>query len=69
MQNKYTIPLFLKFYESIAPWDDISQNGNEKSISLNEFPPTQAAAQEHSLRYYVQIQSWLGNQLKVTEWD
>lgn len=37
-------------------------------LDLASLPPTSAAAREHSLRVYHQVQAWRGNPLVPTEW-
>lgn len=37
-------------------------------LDLASLPPTSAAAREHSLRVYHQMQAWRGNRLPPTEW-
>ncbi|GBM99117.1 hypothetical protein AVEN_60463-1 [Araneus ventricosus] len=42
------------------------------SISVSKMaslPPTEAAAHQHSLRVYHQIQHWLGNRKRSEDWD
>ena len=38
------------------------------SFNLATLPPTSAAASQHCLRVYLQVQQWLGNNLEPTEW-
>ncbi|XP_018376452.1 PREDICTED: uncharacterized protein LOC108769764 [Trachymyrmex cornetzi] len=38
------------------------------SIKLESLPPTEAAAKEHSLRTYLQVQQWLGHKNEATQW-
>ena len=37
-------------------------------FTLASLPPTSAAARQHSLRTFLQVQQWLGNELSPTEW-
>ena len=37
-------------------------------VQVQSLPPTAAAARMHSLRTYLQVQVWLGNDLSATEW-
>ncbi|GBO15492.1 hypothetical protein AVEN_117103-1 [Araneus ventricosus] len=39
-----------------------------KSSNIASFPPTEAAAHQHSLRIYHQIQHWLGNKKRPEDW-
>lgn len=38
------------------------------SAHLASLPPTEAAAQQHSLRVYFQVQQWLGNEKDPEQW-
>jgi len=40
----------------------------KKSFNLASLPPTQAAARQHSLRTYHQIQMWIGNEKNPLDW-
>ena len=40
----------------------------QNKIQLAALPPTSAAAREHCLRVYFQVQQWLGEDLPPTEW-
>ena len=40
--------------------------GNRSQLS--GLPPSKAAAREHSLRVYLQVQTWLGRTLDPSEW-
>ena len=37
-------------------------------VDTKMLPPTSDAAKYHSLRVYLQVQIWLGNELNPTEW-
>lgn len=37
-------------------------------LQLASLPPTSAAAKEHSMRVFHQVQNWLGNDLAASEW-
>ena len=37
-------------------------------VQVQSLPPTASAARMHSFRTYLQVQTWLGNQLDATEW-
>ncbi|GBM09480.1 hypothetical protein AVEN_141399-1 [Araneus ventricosus] len=39
-----------------------------KSSNMASLPPTEAAAHQHSLRVYYQIQHWLGNKKRPEDW-
>ncbi|GBM84067.1 hypothetical protein AVEN_157682-1 [Araneus ventricosus] len=39
-----------------------------KSSNMASLPPTEAAAHQHSLRVYHQIQHWLGNKKRPEDW-
>ena len=47
---------------------------SEKVVSSSSYlpperlPPTSDAARFHSLRVYLQVQTWLGNNMEATEW-
>ena len=38
------------------------------SFNLATLPPTSAAAKQHILRTYLQVQQWIGNELEPTDW-
>ena len=38
------------------------------TFTLAAFPPTSAAARQHSLRTYLQVQQWLGRDIPPTGW-
>ena len=38
------------------------------TFTLAAFPPTSAAARQHSLRTYLQVQQWLGRDIPTTGW-
>lgn len=40
----------------------------KSSFKLEKLPPTKDAAIQHCYRAYFQLQSWLGNELLVTDW-
>ena len=37
-------------------------------VEVQSLPPTTSAARMHSFRTYLQVQTWLGNELNPTEW-
>lgn len=53
--NKHRYSLFLKSSTNIK-------------ADLSSLPPTRGSAQQHSLRVYLQIQQWLGNNLTPDQW-
>lgn len=40
----------------------------KSSFILANLPPTEGAAEQHCYRAYYQLQTWLGNELTVTNW-
>ena len=48
---------------------EIYQTATAKSsFNLEKLPPTEESAKQHCYRVYLQLQSWLGNQLTATDW-
>ena len=46
----------------------VAVNKGAVGLECKKLPPTSAAAAQHSLRVYWQIQSWMGHDLYCTEW-
>lgn len=45
-----------------------SQRFLKSKLKLESLPPTEAAAEQHALRCYAQIQIWLCNKINVCDW-
>jgi len=54
-------------YRYIAYKKGISLTSLASSLQLAAFPPTSAAAKQHSYRTYLAVQEWTGNYLQPTE--
>lgn len=37
-------------------------------VRLGQLPPTSASTEEHAWRVYIQVQKWLGNELRLIDW-
>lgn len=64
--------LYADKYEEIMSLDKLryqlfAKSLMKKSFNLNYLPPTQAAARQHSLRTYHQIQMWIGNEKNLLD--
>ena len=46
----------------------IAKKSVKDSFNLATLPPTSAAAKQHILRTYLQVQKWIGNELEPTDW-
>ena len=46
----------------------IAKKSVKDSFNLATLPPTSAAAKQHILRNYLQVQQWIGNELEPTDW-
>ena len=46
----------------------IGKQSESSTFDLATLPPTSAAAKQHFLRTYLQVQEWLGNSLQPTNW-
>ena len=46
----------------------IAKKSVKDSFNLATLPPTSAAAKQHILRTYLQVQQWIGNELEPTDW-
>ena len=46
----------------------IAKKSVKDSFNLATLPPTSAAAKQHILRTYLQVQQWIGNELETTDW-
>ena len=44
------------------------KSASKDSFNLATLPPTSAAAKQHILRTYLQVQQWIGNELEPTDW-
>ena len=42
--------------------------GSTKGLQPERLPPTENAIKYHSLRVYLQVMQWMGNQLDETKW-
>ena len=46
----------------------IAKKSVKDSFNLATLPPTSAAAKQHILRTYLQVQQWIGNELEPMDW-
>ena len=46
----------------------IAKKSVKDSFNLATLPPTSAAAKQHILRTYLQVQQWIGKELEPTDW-
>lgn len=44
------------------------KSSKKGSIKLESLPPTEGSAVQHSYRTYLQVQLWLGNKQRATDW-
>lgn len=49
-------------------YDGFSRSITKSKFNLASLPPTKAAARQHSLRTFHQVQHWMGNDLQAESW-
>ena len=53
---------------NVLRYEMFEKSLSKKTFNLASLPPTEAAARQHSLRTYLQVQAWMNNPLDPFQW-